>query len=131
MDPSFNPDEFGEEFDVFKSIIVENMSQFEHFLRLYEDLQLTMDSESVEPEDEFFMFWNDAISGGLELFIGFSFEEDEVNEQMRNLLEEYDEERPDQLIFKVKDLTGRYKELEVNTENYEDVSLGDEFSSYF
>lgn len=131
MDPTFDPDEFGENYNVFKSIIVENMTQFEHFLRFYEDLQLTMDSESVEPEDEFFMFWNDAISGGLELFVGFSFEDEEINEEMRSLLSEYDEERPDQLIFKVKDLTGREKKLKIDTENYEDLTLGEEFSSYF
>lgn len=130
-DPTFDPDEFGSDFDIFKSIIVENMSQFEHFLRFYEDLQLTMDSESIDADDEFFMFRNDAISGGLELFIGFSFSDEKLMKEIDDLLVEYDQERPDRIEFTIKDLTGRDKTLEVNTKNYEDLSLGDEFAEFF
>lgn len=130
-DPTFDPDEFGADFDIFKPIVVENMSQFEHFLRFYEDLQLTMDSESIDADDEFFAFRNDAISGGLELFIGFSFSDKELMKEIRGLLVEYDQERPDRIKFTIKDLTGRDKTLEVNTKNYEDLSLGDEFAEFF
>lgn len=130
-DPTFDPDEFGADFDIFKPIIVEDMSQFEHFLRFYEDLQLTMDSESIDADDEFFAFRNDAISGGLELFIGFSFSDKELMKEIRGLLVEYDQERPDRIEFTIKDLTGRDKTLEVNTKNYEDLSLGDEFAEFF
>lgn len=130
-DPTFDPDEFSENFDVFESIIVGDITQFEHFLQFYEDLQLTMDSESIDVEDEFFMFRDDAVSGGLELFVGFSFNDERLTREIDNLLVEYDEKRSDSLQFVIKDLTGRDKNLEVDTKNYKDLSLSEEFSRFF
>jgi hypothetical protein len=128
---SQDPTIMSDEYEVFEPIIIENKTQMAHFMCFYEDLQDTLKARRVEPEDSFLAPRNDAVSGGLEFFVGFNFEDQDINDRIEELIIQYREERKDKIEFTVPDLTGHEKSLTVDTTNYEKPELEDNFKVYF
>jgi hypothetical protein len=126
-----DPTIVSDQYSVFESIIVEDIDQCEQFIRFYEDLINVLNEERYEPKDSFLAPRNDAVTGGLEFFIGFNFEKDEIEDSLEDLIKEFRTQREDTMEFTISDMTGRDKTLKVDSTNYEDYELGKEFDDYF
>lgn len=130
-DEDVSAEELAEQFDIFKSIITEELAEFEHFTAFYEDLVENLREENADPEDDALFIREDAISGGLEVFVAFNFSSTETTDSVYRLLEEYEKEREDSLDLVVQDLTGRDKTVEVSILNQDVPDLSDSFGGYF
>lgn len=131
IENDFNPSEVEDQYDVFQSVIITDIEELEDFFSFFEGVMNLKDEGEISITDEFLIGRDDPMSGGIEMFVGLSLENEFDETGVRNVLKDYQNEVDDGIVeIKTRSLTGGEKTVRISlAENA--AELGEEFNKYF